>query len=92
MSINGYEITRRADLYGADLYAATRGSYTVHTVKAQITGLRWPVIVFDSHIEIGCQAHTADEWVAYSDLDIQEMDPEALEFWTKHKAAILGLA
>jgi hypothetical protein len=56
-------------------------------------GATWPVMVFDGHIKIGCQAHTTAEWKAFTDEQIARMDgASARRFWKQWKTAILALA
>jgi hypothetical protein len=42
-------------------------------------------------LQIGCQRHTLEEWENASDLWIDDMDPDALEWWHKHRETVLGL-
>jgi hypothetical protein len=59
----------------------------------QMFGATWPVMVFDGHIKIGCQAHTTAEWKAFTDEQIARMDgASARRFWKQWKTAILALA
>jgi hypothetical protein len=57
-----------------------------------IHGLTWPVYIFETHIRIGCQIHTKQEWLNFSDADIAKMESRAPEFWAKWKKHILGMA
>lgn len=41
----------------------------------------WPVTYTDTHMQIGCQFHRLDEWWAFRDDEIREMDSRALEWW-----------
>lgn len=50
-----------------------------------ISGLRWLVTIWADKMSIGCQSHSIDDWFAFSDDDIEEMDGYALEWWRKHK-------
>ena len=58
----------------------------------QVFGLCWPVIIMDAHIQIGCEVHSVEAWVSFSDARIAEMDSLALRFWRAHKATIMALA
>jgi uncharacterized protein YjbI with pentapeptide repeats len=57
-----------------------------------IHGLTWPVYVFKTHIRIGRQIHTKQEWLNFSDADIAKMESHASEFWAKWKKHILWMA
>ena len=78
-----------AYLEGAYLEGATYGIATLSKGLLQLFGMRWSVMVFDSHIKIGCEFHSTAEWAAFDDDRIAEMDGNALEFWMKNKEFIL---
>jgi hypothetical protein len=54
-------------------------------------GLRWPVHVSDTRMQIGCQKHTHEQWENFTDTEISSMHKEALPFWTTHRTALLAL-
>jgi hypothetical protein len=87
-----------AYLYGADLYGANLSrakiadGITISLVPIQILGLRWPVIIFDDHMKIGCEFHSLAEWDTFDDDRISGMTTGALELWRSHKDMLLGLA
>jgi uncharacterized protein YjbI with pentapeptide repeats len=58
----------------------------------QLLGLRWPVVIGEGAVRIGCQVHAPAVWAAFSDAEIARMDSDAPVFWRQHKATILGLA
>ena len=83
----------RSDLSGANLSGAKYGVATFEKGLIQLLGLKWPVLIFDDHIKIGCEFHTIKEWDEFDDNTIKRMEREdALEFWNKNKAVILALA
>ena len=57
-----------------------------------LNGLIWPVSTDGKSIQIGCQHHSVDEWRAFGDRVIAEMDEDALTFWKKYKLVVLDLA
>lgn len=57
-----------------------------------IKGLKWPIIITDKHIAIGCQCYTPDEWSNFTKVDLENMSVDAPDFWKIHKRAILALA
>jgi len=57
-----------------------------------INGLEWPVATSGTHIQIGCQQHSTEEWRNFTDEQISEMDNDALEFWKQFKPTILAMA
>jgi hypothetical protein len=84
-----------ADLHGADLSGAYLSSENGEKIKIkkiplQIIGLRWDIIVFDSHMKIGCEFHLIKNWVHYDDDRISNMDSYALEWWKEHKQMIIS--
>jgi hypothetical protein len=83
-----------ANLGGADLGGAKRGDFPdIVRQPIGIIGLRYSVLIFDEHIEIGCQHHLTTAWAAFDDRRILEMDGrDAATFWHAHKAAIMALA
>ena len=91
---------RGADLRGADLRGAyLRGAYLrgaygerikITEIPLQILGLQWDILIFDSHLKIGCEFHTISEWSTFDDNKINDMDHRALEFWKASKDFILS--
>ena len=52
----------------------------------QLDATRYFVLVFDSHMKIGCEFHSIDDWFNFNDSKIIEMDGRgALEWWEKWK-------
>ena len=84
-----------ASLNGASLDGAEiRDGITITRRPLQLYGLRWPVTIFDRHMQIGCEFHALSEWAAFDDRRIADMEDgrEALKFWRAHKDTLLGLA
>jgi len=86
---------RGADLRGAYLRGAyLRGAYgeriKITEIPLQILGLQWDILIFDSHLKIGCEFHTISEWSTFDDNKINDMDHRALEFWKASKDFILS--
>ena len=81
---------RGADLHGADLRGADLGGKVkIQKTPLQILGLLWDIIVFDTHLKIGCEFHTIKEWSEFNDDTIKNMDTRALGFWKESKSFIL---
>ena len=82
-----------AYLRGADLGGAKiRGDITVTKPPIQITGLFWPVTIWDAHMQIGCEFHSHAEWADFDNARIATMDGRtARKFWDEHKAVLLAL-
>ena len=79
----------RASLDGAKI----RDGITINRAPLQISGLDYPVIIFDAHMQIGCEFHALSDWRAFDDRRIAQMDGKAaLKFWRAHGAALLALA
>lgn len=87
-----------ADLGGAYLGGAYlrgakwRGDITIQRATLFLYGLKWDVVILDEHMQIGCELHRLDEWAAFDDERIVQMDRGALKFWRAHKGALLALA
>ncbi len=82
-----------ADLRGADLTGTTYGDNVRMTKPPVIlTGMTWPIMMFDNHMKIGCQLHSFEEWFVFNDRFINDMDSEALAFWSANKAVLFALA
>jgi hypothetical protein len=57
------------------------------------TLLRWGRAVGLPRIEIGCQTHRIESWEQFDDREIAQMGGvEAVRFWRRNKALILGRA
>ena len=56
-----------------------------------IYGLRWPVVISEKKMQIGCERHQIEDWAAFDDARIVQMDRGALKFWRAHKAQLMGL-
>ena len=56
-----------------------------------VYGLRWIVYVTPMQMQIGCERHSHEEWKAFRDETINNMDIDALAFWNEYKAALLAL-
>ncbi len=85
---------RDSDLRDSDLRGAMRRDGIVLRLRPlQLFGLDYPVIIFDSHMEIGCQIHSLAEWRAFDNDAIARMDGRhARKFWDAHGPALLALA
>ena len=81
-----------ANLYGAKLAGATYGDGTFTKGFKQLLGFKWPVLILDNHIKIGCKFYTTTEWDSFSDEAVNKMHINALEFWKKNKTLIITLA
>ncbi len=94
----------RANLRGADLEEAylgganlegalLRGAYlegeVLKSYPIQILGLMWFVLITEKFMRIGCERHTHASWLTFTDDQIAQMDPRALEFWRKYKTMLM---
>jgi hypothetical protein len=82
-----------AYLTGANLTDAKWRDLVITKTPLQIGGLKWFVTILDAHMQIGCQLHSLEEWEAFDDRQIAEMDGrDALRFWRENKSMLLGFA
>lgn len=48
----------------------------------------WTVYIHKQTVRIGCKHYTHDEWLAFSDSEIHDMDSKALGWWKQYKPVI----
>ena len=58
------------------------------TVPPLTTSYLWPMTITPKYINIGCEHHTAEEWWAFDDATIAEMDRNSTYFWSVNKEKI----
>ena len=80
-----------ANLYGANLYGANLYGEKLTKTPIQILGLRWPVLILERQIKIGCEIHDAKDWGKFKDSRISKMGSDALAWWKINKKIILDL-
>ena len=86
-NLTGADLSR-ADLTEANLRGATGLNHWIKCIQVE----DWPITYTSEVIQIGCQRHAIEEWRAFSDLEISEMDKsKALKFWKKWKATIFQI-
>ena len=95
-NLRGSDLTssdlRGSKLSGSDLYdVKIRDGITVSRAPIQINGLRWPVTIWDAHMQIGCKFYSHADWAAFDNATIAAMDPDAAEFWQIFKSPLLAL-
>ena len=94
-NLTGADLTgadlRWVDLTMANLTEARRNGYEIKTTPIILTGLRYDILIFDHHMEIGCEHHSFDEWSNFTDREILDMaGKNALEFWNDNKFLLLA--
>ena len=80
-----------ADLRGANLCGADLDGEKLVKTPLQLNNLKWPVLISDKYLRIGCQRFTIEEWKNFDDAAIVKMDFAALKFWRNWKAPIIAL-
>ena len=79
---------RSANLGDANLWGANLGdanlwgakietNITVTKPPIQILGLEWLVTIWDAHMQIGCEFHSHNKWIGFSDDDWLRMGGKA---------------
>jgi len=86
-----------ANLYRADLSKANLYEANLYRVNLPLTDRvlisRWSIChIQREFIRIGCEYHTTAEWENFSDAEIKQMDPLALDWWRANKTIILAIA
>jgi uncharacterized protein YjbI with pentapeptide repeats len=88
---------RGADLTGADLTRANLTGATygegieIGQKPKQFLGLKYPVFFFKTHVKIGCEIHSLEEWEDFSDDEISDMDTVALQWWNRKKRYVIAM-
>lgn len=77
----------RADLEGANL----KGTMYENDIPIMINTEYYSIVKCRQYIQIGCEKHTPEEWLAFTEDRINKMDKNALEFWRKYKYMIFGV-
>ena len=82
-----------ANLRGANLRGAKISEdIAIYLTPISISTPVYPIMIFDSHMRIGCKFYSLSEWFAFDDHAIIEMDGKrALEFWRKWKAPLQAI-
>ena len=73
---------RGANLSGADLSGAVGDKVFIKSIQIDT----WAITYTATHLQIGCKNHPIDDWLAFDDATINEMDEGmSLEWWKKWK-------
>ena len=86
-----------ANLLGADLRGADLSDANLRGVAGNMKNIksiaveRWSIAYSESHMAIGCQQHSIEDWERFNDEDISVMDGHALDWWKKWKPVIMGI-
>ena len=81
---------RGADLYGADLRGADLCGADLRGAAIVIYGMTWTIQIAKNHIRIGCQSHSLEKWINFTDDEIDSMHSDALNFWKENKEFIIN--
>ena len=82
-----------ADLRGAYLSGAIIfDEIRIEQIPITISTGMYDIIIFDSHMKIGCKFHSLKEWWGFDDKTIIGMDGKrAAEFWKIWKAPLMSI-
>ena len=80
-----------ANLSGVDLHGANLEGEVLTKAPVCVLNLKWPVLITEEYMRIGCQRYTIDEWKNFNDDQIKVMASEALEFWRNWKVPLLAI-
>jgi uncharacterized protein YjbI with pentapeptide repeats len=81
---------RGADLRGADLRGADLRGEKLAIAPISILNLTWDILISEQYLKIGCERHKHDEWKAFGDAQIKQMESRAEDFWRANKTWILS--
>ena len=76
----------RAYLDGANL-----AGEKISKAPLSILNLRWPVLITEGFMRIGCKRYTHAEWREFDEAAIRKMDSDAFDFWKKWRAPLLAM-
>ncbi|QCQ61197.1 pentapeptide [Rheinheimera phage vB_RspM_Barba15S] len=74
-----------ADLSGANLRSTIGNQGQIITIQTDV----WQIVYTSDVMQIGCQRHSINDWLVFSDDHISKMDSKALEFWKKWKPILV---
>ena len=80
-----------ANLSGVDLHGANLEGEVLTKAPVWVLNLKWPVLITEEYMRIGCQRYTIEEWKNFNDDQIKVMASEALEFWRNWKVPLLAI-
>ena len=81
-----------ANLRGADLYGADGEKIKISKTPLQILTEVYDIIIFDSHMKIGCEFHSIKDWWKFSDKEIIAMDNStAKKFWDAWRSPLMSI-
>lgn len=83
---DGIVIWHGGDWRGGDWW----GEKLTHNLWT-VFGLKWPVTISPTRMQIGCELHTFAQWESFDDATINKMETGALKFWRTHKPALMAL-
>lgn len=86
-----------ANLSWADLRWADLSLVNLHSTIGEMKSIKslliekYNISYTTSILSIGCESYTFEEWQNFNDETIADMDPGALEWWTKWKPIIFNI-
>ena len=82
-----------ADLSGAYLPGVKYGDgIPLENTPIMLQGTKYPILIMDTHIKIGCELHSHAEWESFSGDRIAKMDCGSLDWWNEWKEIVLNLS
>ena len=80
-----------ANLSRADLRGANLSGEMLTKSPLAVVGLLYWCLITEGYMRLGCKRFTHDEWAAFSDEQIAEMDDDALDFWKQWKDPLIAM-
>jgi len=74
-----------AKLSDANLWSTIGNQRQIITIQTDV----WQIVYTSDVMQIGCQRHSINDWLVFSDDHISKMDSKALDFWKKWKPILV---
>ena len=88
---DGIVVWRGGDWWGGDWRGGDWWGEKCKNNLLNVLGLKWPITISDTRMQIGCELHSFTDWEFFDDARIVQMDRGALKFWNNNKVALMAL-
>ena len=87
-----YSILERVNFYNANLLNADLLNVNLSCSNLEyliLSKMNYQIIMVKNQIQIGCEIHSLKEWENFTDMEINEMYKDALDWWKQNKEMII---